>query len=244
MGILKKTILNVFDAYIYVGDVCVAVQRNLTDTSLAQKATTTLIKNGVGDKNFASLTSSKELSVEIKSNVFDFNAMSIQCGVTPTTGAGVFNTDAQVDTISAEKKITLTQTPLKTSAVQIVNIATDKVLASSEYSISALDVTFTTLTGIEVMILPYEYSASEVEELIIKSDAFPSATKLVLKTIEVDSGQKAINNIEIVCPIAKPSTDFTISSKSAIGGMDSTITFDCLADPKGNLAYIRRVAIA
>lgn len=243
MSILKKSILNVFDCYMYMNGVCIAVQTNLTDASLAQKATTTLIKNGRGDQTFASLSSSKELSLDIKSNVFDFQALSVQAGVTPTVGTGVFNTDKQVVTVSASKKITLTQTPLKTSSVQIVNIATDKLLASSEYTISALDVTFTTLTGVDVMVLPYEYSATTVEELVIKADAFPSACRIVLKTIEVDAGQKAINNVEIILENAKPSTDFTLSSKSAIGGGDYSIKFDSLADNKGNLGYIRRIPI-
>ena len=243
MSILKKSILNVFDAYLYIGDVCVAVQRELTDSNMSQKATTTLIKNGRGNGVWSSVSSDKEVSIELKSNTFDFGLTSLQCGVIPTMGAGTFNTDAQVVTISGAKKITLSQTPLRSSAVQIVNMATDKLLASSEYTISALEVTFTTLTGVDVMVLPYEYSATSVEEIVIKADAFPSACRIVLKTVEVDAGQKAINNIEITAINAKPSSDFSISSKSAIGGMDSTIKFDCLKDNKSNLLYIRRTPI-
>lgn len=240
---LEKRLMKCFDAYLYdENEVCVGVQENLTNSSLAGTATETAIKNGQNNSEWSSISSSKELTLELQSNVLDFNMIATQMGTKIAKDGVIFNTLAEVHTIDIAKKITLPETPLDDERVQIINLKTDEIINSSEYSIAAGEVTFTTLTG-DVKVLPYEYSTVGVNEIVISAEKFSSAVKVLLKTVAVDSNQRVTDNVEIIIDKAKPSADFTVGSQSELTGNDNTITFKCLANAKGELAVMRFLPI-
>lgn len=241
---LNKKVLNVFDAYFYLDGKIALVQENLTDSSISSTVQNSLIKNGRGNKTWASIDYDKELNVELQTNVIDFNQIALSAGSAIVEGATTVYTEAKVHTISGTK-ITLDKEPLVSSEVQIIEVATDKVLKeTTDYAISGTDVTFTSITG-DVKVLPYTYtSVAGAKEIKIAADKFASAGKLVLKSVMINEGQKATDYVEIVIEKAKPASDFTISSSSEVSnGNDNTMTLTALADDKGNLGYIHLIPI-
>lgn len=241
---LNKKVLNVFDAYFYLDGKIALVQENLTDSSISSTVQNSLIKNGRGNKTWASIDYDKELNVELQTNVIDFNQIALSAGSAIVEGATTVYTEAKVHTISGTK-ITLAKEPLVSSEVQIIEVATDKVLKeTTDYTISGMDVTFTSITG-DVKVLPYKYtSVAGAKEIKIAADKFASAGKLVLKSVMINEGQKATDYVEIVIEKAKPASDFTISSSSEVSnGNDNTMTLTALADDKGNLGYIHLIPI-
>ena len=241
---LNKKVLNVFDAYFYLDGKIALVQENLTDSSISSTVQNSLIKNGRGNKTWASIDYDKELNVELQTNVIDFNQIALSAGSAIVEGATTVYTEAKVHTISGTK-ITLDKEPLVSSEVQIIEVATDKVLKeTTDYTISGTDVTFTSITG-DVKVLPYTYTSAEgAKEIKIAADKFASAGKLVLKSVMINEGQKATDYVEIVIEKAKPASDFTISSSSEVSnGNDNTMTLTALADDKGNLGYIHLIPI-
>lgn len=241
---LNKKVLNVFDAYFYLDGKIALVQENLTDSSISSTVQNSLIKNGRGNKTWASIDYDKELNVELQTNVIDFNQIALSAGSAIVEGATTVYTEAKVHTIS-ETKIELAKEPLVSSEVQIIEVATDKVLKeTTDYTISGTDVTFTRITG-DVKVLPYTYtSVAGAKEIKIAADKFASAGKLVLKSVMINEGQKVTDYVEIVIEKAKPASDFTISSSSEVSnGNDNTMTLTALADDKGNLGYIHLIPI-
>nr|DAJ80620.1 MAG TPA: structural protein [Caudoviricetes sp.] len=241
---LNKKVLNVFDAYFYLDGKIALVQENLTNSSISSTVQNSLIKNGRGNKTWASIDYDKELNVELQTNVIDFNQIALSAGSAIVEGATTVYTEAKVHTISGTK-ITLAKEPLVSSEVQIIEVATDKVLKeTTDYTISGTDVTFTSITG-DVKVLPYTYtSVAGAKEIKIAADKFASTGKLVLKSVMIDEGQKATDYVEIVIEKAKPASDFTISSSSEVSnGNDNTMTLTALADDKGNLGYIHLIPI-
>lgn len=241
---LNKKVLNVFDAYFYLDGKIALVQENLTNSSISSTVQNSLIKNGRGNKTWASIDYDKELNVELQTNVIDFNQIALSAGSAIVEGATTVYTEAKVHTISGTK-ITLAKEPLVSSEVQIIEVATDNVLKeTTDYTISGTDVTFTSITG-DVKVLPYKYtSVAGAKEIKIAADKFASAGKLVLKSVMINEGQKATDYVEIVIEKAKPASDFTISSSSEVSnGNDNTMTLTALADDKGNLGYIHLIPI-
>lgn len=246
MSILGKKVFNVFNAYYYLDGKIAMVQENLKSSSISSTATESLIKNGIGDGTWASISSGKELNVELQTNVIDFNQIALSCGTAIVKGAKTVHSDAKIYTISGEKKITLDKVPLSKDEVQIVDIATDELIATEGYTVSGSDVTFTAFeNGTEVKVLPYTYTSVEgTKEIVISADKFPKAGKLVLKTIAIDNSQNPTDEVEIVIEKCKPSSDFTLSTSSDIGnGNDYTISLKALKDSNNNLGYIRLIPI-
>lgn len=242
---LKKTLINVFDAYMYNQDgKLLMVHENLVNTSIAGNCDETEIRNGRGNSVFSTIASNKSLEVTLETNVFDFNLLCQQCGVSPVKKVGEFYTEAQVKTISADT-IILDKTPKEALDVQIIDVATDTLLTNGEdYSIKDDEVTFVGTTG-EVKVAPYLYvETEEVETITITADSFSQAGVLVLKGLEVDENQKPANYIEIVIERAKPSSSFTIDAQAELTGNNTTVTLKAMKDSKGNLGYIRRIPVA
>lgn len=163
MAILGKKVFNVFNAYFYLEGKIAMVQENLTSSSISSTATENLIKNGIGNGTWASISSDKELNVELQTNVIDFNQIALACGTAIVKGAKTVHSDAKVYKIGALSKVTLDKEPLVTEEVQIVDVAKDEIVDSEGYQISGSEVTFTTLTeGMEVKVLPYKIGRAHV----------------------------------------------------------------------------------
>lgn len=249
---LNKTLINVFDAYFFSQDKkLLMTHENLTNSSIAGKATETEIRNGRGNAVFATISSDKTLTVTLESNVFDFNLLCLQCGVIPEKKVGDFYTEAKVYEItvtgtgvSANGTITLDKAPKNTKDVQVIDLKTDELIDSSKVSVQDTTLTLTGITTGRFKVIPYLYTATEkIESVTIEADKFSSAGVLVLKGMEVDANQVPANYIEIVIERAKPSSDFTIDAQSQLTGNKATITLQALKDEAGNLGIIKRIPV-
>lgn len=241
---LKKGIMKCFEAYLFdnKGNV-LAVDENLTSASLSQACEETEIKNGADNSTWATIQSGKSITAELQTNVLDINKLCVQAGASVVKGATTMHTNAVVLELD-EDTITLPETPLSNESVKIVDIATDEVLvmgSSDDYEIAGTTVTFNSMkkpTG-AVKVLPYAYTSVSGEEIVIAASKFPTACKLLLKSVYINEDQEITHDVEIEMK-AKPSADWSLSTQTDFSqGMDSTLTLKAQKDDKGNLGYIR-----
>lgn len=234
---LNKGIMKCFEAYLYndKGEI-IAVDENMTSSSISQTATENLIKNGADNATWATFQSGKEITCELASNVIDINKLMVQAGASLVKGATNCHSKAEVYTVS-ENKITLPNIPIDGKKIQIVDLAKDELIKSSNFSVAESAVTFTGLDSLkEVKVLPYEYLESTGEQIVISASQFPTGCKLVLHSIMINEKQQAINRVEIELPVVKPSADWSLSSQSDFSsGMDNTLSLKAQKDAKGNL---------
>ena len=74
--------------------------------------------------------------------------------------------------------------------------------------------------------MPYEFDVKDgtvVSEVVISSDKFPSAGKLILKGVEKNDKTKEMAEITIICENAQPSTDFSLSTSSEVAPAETEI---------------------
>lgn len=233
----KKRIFNVFNAYFKVNGVTLFTNENLTSASLSREVQEAIIRNGISNKVWSKLEYDATLSVEMGTNVMDFSQIAMACGSSIISGAYEDYTMAETYTIKAGK-ITLSATPVDASAIEIVKVDTDEILKeTTDYSIAENEVTFTAVTG-DVKVLPYKTLVQDAQVIDISSDKFSEAGELILKTYAVDENAKITEEITVIIPKAKPSSNFSISTNSDVSsGNDNTITVTAL-DSEGSFGKI------
>lgn len=225
----KKKIFNVFNSYFKVGGVTLLANENLTSTSIARAVQEAIIRNGIGNKVFSKLEYDAELTVEMQTNVMSFEQIAMACGSAIVSGATTDYTMAKKYTIKANK-IELESEPITTSDVEIVLLDTDEIVEASKYTISGKDVTFTDVAG-DVKVLPYATLVQNAKTIDISSDKFSEAGELILKTYAVNEMNKVTDEVTVIIPKAKPSSNFTIATSSDVSnGNDNTTTVVALDD--------------
>lgn len=239
---LKKGIMKCFEAYLYDdnGDV-LAVDENLTSASLSQACEEAEIRNGKDNSVWSVINHSKTLEGEIQSNILDIEKIALLAGSSIVSGATTVHTQATVYTI-ASRSITLAETPLSEDDVKIVDIEKDVVLKkTTDYTMEGKTITFTSLDAKDVKVLPYKYtSVAGAKEIVISSDKFPAACRLLLKSVYINEEQEITHTVEVELPVVKPKADWSLSTQSDFsGGMDNTLSFKAQKDAGGNLGYIR-----
>lgn len=226
----KKRIFNVFNSYFKVNGVTLLANENLTSASLAREVQEAIIRNGIGNKVWSKLEYDAELTVEMQTNVMSFEQIAMACGSAITSGANNVYTSSKTYTPN-ESKITLDSAPITTKEVEIVDLSTDEIIESSNYSITGSDVTFTVEPTGDVKVLPYKTLIQNAKVIDIASDKFSEAGELILTTYAVDENAKVTDEVVIVIPKAKPSSNFTIATSSDVsGGNDNTTTVVALDD--------------
>lgn len=242
---ITKKIMKCFDAFIYdrqTGEL-VGMSENNTSSSLAGTATENAIKNGRNNSDWTVLSSSKELTLELASNVLDFNMIAVNMGTRLIKDGTIFNTDAETQTVKAGK-LTLKESPLNKDKLILIQVEGDKILeVTKDYTVTDTEITVTAITG-DIRILPYEYTTVGVEEIVISADKFAEAFRVLLKTVAIDSNSNVTDFVEIEIDKCRPNADFNIgSSADFTSGNDTTTTYKCLVDNKGNLATMRFLPI-
>ena len=227
----KKRIFNVFNSYFKTNGVTLLANENLTSASLAREVQEAIIRNGIGNKVWSKLEYDAELTVEMQTNVMSFEQIAMACGSAITSGATNVYTASKKYTPNGAMKITLDSAPVTTDEVEIVDLSTDEIIESSKYSITEKDVTFTEKPKGDVKVLPYKTLVQNAKVIDIASDKFSEAGELILTTYAVDENAKVTDEVVIVIPKAKPSSNFTIATSSDVsGGNDNTTTVVALDD--------------
>lgn len=233
----NKRIFNVFNSYFKVNGVTVLANENLTSASISRTVQEAIIKNGIANKTWSKLEYDAELNIEMASNVMSFEQIAMSCGSAIIDGATTDYTMAEKYDVEGNA-IELKETPLKEDELEIVDIATDKLIESSGYSVEGKSVTFTASAPEGVKVLPYKYTAQKASKITISSDKFSEAGELVLETYAVDNQAKITDKVTIVIHKAKPSSNFTIATSADVSsGNDNTTTVVAL-DNEGSFGEI------
>lgn len=239
----NKRIFNVFNSYFKVNGVTVLANENLTSASISRTVQEAIIKNGIANKTWSKLEYDAELNIEMASNVMSFEQIAMSCGSAIIEGATTDYTMAEKYDVVGNA-IELKETPLNEDELEIVDIATDKLIESSGYSVSGKAVTLTASTPEGVKVLPYKYTAQNASKITISSDKFSEAGELVLETYAVDNQAKITDKVTIVIHKAKPSSNFTIATSADVSsGNDNTTTVVAL-DNEGSFGEIILTPVA
>ena len=243
----KKTLLKVFDVYLYdveTGKI-LGVQENLTSTALSQAVEKAEIRNGRSNSKWSEIEYNKSVTFELSTNVFDKDMLALKCGVKPEEATEMY-TEAFTETVSSSRELTLPATPKDGEEVQIINPSTGEVISDEGYEVSGTTVTFDSLSNTDVRVLPYLTDASEKEvtEIVIDADKFASAVKCVAKTVEVSEDSKVTNYVELVLNVAKPASNFSLTTSADVtNGNEDSITIEALPDAKNKLATLRFIPV-
>ena len=233
----NKRIFNVFNSYFKVNGVTVLANENLTSASISRTVQEAIIKNGIANKTWSKLEYDAELNIEMASNVMSFEQIAMACGSAIVEGATTDYTMAEKYDVESNA-IELKETPLNEDELEIVDIATDKLIESSGYSVEGKSVTFTAAAPEGVKVLPYKYTAQKASKITISSDKFSEAGELVLETYAVDNQAKITDKVTIIIHKAKPSSNFTIATSADVSsGNDNTTTVVAL-DNEGSFGEI------
>lgn len=233
----NKRIFNVFNSYFKVNGVTVLANENLTSASISRTVQEAIIKNGIANKTWSKLEYDAELNIEMASNVMSFEQIAMSCGSAIVEGATTDYTMAEKYDVEGNA-IELKEVPLNEDELEIVDIATDKLIESSGYSVSGKTITLTASAPEGVKVLPYKYTAQNASKITISSDKFSEAGELVLETYAVDNQAKITDKVTIVIHKAKPSSNFTIATSADVSsGNDNTTTVVAL-DNEGSFGEI------
>ena len=239
----NKRIFNVFNSYFKVNGITVLANENLTSASISRTVQEAIIKNGIANKTWSKLEYDAELNIEMASNVMSFEQIAMACGSAIVEGATTDYTMAEKYDVEGNA-IELKETPLNDAELEIVDIATDKLIPSSGYSVSGKSVTLTASAPEGVKVLPYKYTAQNASKITISSDKFSEAGELVLETYAVDNQAKITDKVTIVIHKAKPSSNFTIATSADVSsGNDNTTTVVAL-DNEGTFGEIILTPVA
>lgn len=239
----NKRIFNVFNSYFKVNGVTVLANENLTSASISRTVQEAIIKNGIANKTWSKLEYDAELNIEMASNVMSFEQIAMSCGSAIIDGTTTDYTMAEKYDVEGNT-IELKETPLNEDELEIVDIATDKLMESSGYSVSGKTITLTASAPEGVKVLPYKYTAQNASKITISSDKFSEAGELVLETYAVDNQAKITDKVTIVIHKAKPSSNFTIATSADVSsGNDNTTTVVAL-DNEGSFGEIILTPVA
>lgn len=239
----NKRIFNVFNSYFKVNGVTVLANENLTSASISRTVQEAIIKNGIANKTWSKLEYDAELNIEMASNVMSFEQIAMSCGSAIVEGATTDYTMAEKYDVEGNA-IELKEVPLNEDELEIVDIATDKLMESSGYSVSGKTITLTASAPEGVKVLPYKYTAQNASKITISSDKFSEAGELVLETYAVDNQAKITDKVTIVIHKAKPSSNFTIATSADVSsGNDNTTTVVAL-DNEGSFGEIILTPVA
>ena len=239
----NKRIFNVFNSYFKVNGITVLANENLTSASISRTVQEAIIKNGIANKTWSKLEYDAELNIEMASNVMSFEQIAMACGSAIVEGATTDYTMAEKYDVEGNA-IELKEIPLNDAELEIVDIATDKLIPSSGYSVSGKSVTLTASAPEGVKVLPYKYTAQNASKITISSDKFSEAGELVLETYAVDNQAKITDKVTIVIHKAKPSSNFTIATSADVSsGNDNTTTVVAL-DNEGTFGEIILTPVA
>ena len=239
----NKRIFNVFNSYFKVNGVTVLANENLTSASISRTVQEAIIKNGIANKTWSKLEYDAELNIEMASNVMSFEQIAMSCGSAIVEGATTDYTMAEKYDVEGNA-IELKEVPLNEDELEIVDIATDKLIPNSGYSVSGKTITLTSSAPEGVKVLPYKYTAQNASKITISSDKFSEAGELVLETYAVDNQAKITDKVTIVIHKAKPSSNFTIATSADVSsGNDNTTTVVAL-DNEGSFGEIILTPVA
>ena len=191
--------------------------------------------------NKIAFDSNREGTFGIDFEVFDLAWISVLLGATDSKET-IGLIEREVLTVGAAKKISLANEP-KTGSLAIFTLERDnrthlkEQVVTTDYTIAAKDVTFTTLTeGTKVVVYYMLDTKTPVRTLRIKSDKFADNFVIIGKTeIKNEFGELEYMNLEITNCVPKSDMEITMSTD---GVTNVSAQFDLLSDENNEMAII------
>lgn len=230
-------IVDVFDCYVISDQGQVICQDRLTSSGIEISVDATEIRGGKGNGLIATVGGNKDLSITTEEPTFRIENLALQMGTEIKTGAGVAYKSKEY-TVSGGK-ITLDETPI-TNTVKVYG---DEGEISVSSSVSGKDVTLNGKNGQKVKVV-YQYNTPATSDTIeINAKKFPTAKKIVLETIVIDSSENEVATLQLEIPKAKPDGSFSLSTSSSKEATSTSITWKAMADSNGKLGEFKLIPI-
>lgn len=232
MDIEKYLLVDIFDAYVYDCDTdkLIFMSENLTSSDITGKADETKVTNGKGNALFAKLYSNKEVDLSLKTNAFSFDTLALLCGTSVGTGRGTYYAEAQNITIK-DGGFTLFEAPKYPQKVEAY-IGDEKITLAFNESDKTIVEVDSDYEGKTTKVMPYEYDSedTDIKEIIVRADEFPSACKVVLKSYVKTKKSKVWKNLTITIPQASLASDFNLSTSSEVKPVETEIKMSALSN--------------
>lgn len=197
------------------------------------------ITGGRRQQLIANVGGKKTLTVTTNEPMFRLDALAMSLGEDIKTGASVAYTMPKTYDVK-EKVVDLEQTPIEGSL--IIYGEDGQKIESSDYSLSAKKVTFTSYDGAKAKIT-YQYNTPEgTHTLNISSSNFPKAKRLILETIVIDKDENPVALFQLDFPSAKPNGSFNLATSESVEAVANEIEW-AITDNGGSLGTVRLIPI-
>lgn len=245
----RRLIADVFDLAFKQNGKIAITSETLTDAGIDFEVTEKEITGGRGNGRIATLYSNRKVNVKATDPVFDYNVLALNLGQNIVTGAGVgyqMKQKLKVTLNASAKEITLAETPIKTTDIEIYHNGTQ--LETSKFTVSAKKVTITDTSVNEndlITVMPYSYmTAATAEKISITSDTYAEGGELVLETLEIDDKKRPVAKLQYIFYNATPSGKFSVNTKSERDAAPTTLEF-AIDKPEhtNEIGYIIRIPI-
>lgn len=202
-----------------------AYLENLKSSDINVTSETVYARGGDGNPKLIGFSSNKEVRIELSSAIFDNRVLALLTGNSMSAGAeDVYRREVlSVADDEGSKIITLSAIPqgdllgvYEMTADGIEGeeyIETTNAPDSNEYSIASNVLTFadTITEGKKFIIYYVAKTADTTQTIIVSSDKFPAAFKLVMEVLVTDFHTKKLYPAQIVIPSAKMEDSWTLS---------------------------------
>jgi hypothetical protein len=213
-------IADVFSVTLISGNGDVIATTTLTDASIDVKVTQNEIRGGAGNVLLGTLNVERDITISLTDIEFKYDWLAKQLGQDVTTGAGVAYCAPKFYTVADNAgtlTITLDKTPTNVSTLAIYD-ANGVKISSSDYTLSASTVTFTTgvAGGDSVEVRTFAYATSaQTQTIEFDSAVFAKGMKAILETVEINGDETITHTLQYQFDSCVPDGNFQIQTKSS-----------------------------
>lgn len=214
-----------------------------SETGFSQSIDQETIKAGIGNKTVAQIYKSKDVTFTLTNAVGSDSLLEIQTGAKFETVAQTLAVTERVTVIEKDNGAVVKLSKLPSTENDIVGdmVVLDnnnQVIEHNGIVFSSKEISLTDKKYIgKSVVVTYFVKKSSVEVLAISGETFPTAREIHARSVIYDNEtNKIIANVHYIIPKAMPDGNIE-RSQSAGSNSNDSITFNALADEKGNYAY-------
>lgn len=214
-----------------------------SETGFSQSIEQETIKAGIGNKTVAQLYKSKDVTFNLTNAVGSDSLLELQSGSKFKTVAQTLAVTERAKVVAKEEgavvvlsKLPKTEQEIVGEVVVLDNNNVEIEHAGLEFASKEVSLADQTHVG-KTVVVTFFVKKTNVEVLEISADTFPTAREIHARSVIYDNEtNKLIANVHYILPKAMPDGNIE-RSQSAGSNSNDSITFNALADEKGNYAY-------
>ena len=214
-----------------------------SETGFSQSIDQETIKAGIGNKTVAQIYKSKDVTFTLTNAVGSDSLLEIQTGAKFETVAQTLAVTERVTVIEKDGGAVVKLSKLPSAENDIVGnmVVLDnnnKVIQHNGIVFASKEISLPDKKYVgKSVVVTYFVKKSSVEVLAISGETFPTAREIHARSVIYDNEtNKIIANVHYIIPKAMPDGNIE-RSQSAGSNSNDSITFNALADEKGNYAY-------